>query len=359
MKKVLKRALFIIPVTFVVIFIFVIILYRNNIKAVSSKSIPVEFVVEKGSTPISIVPKLKEADLIQSEFYTKVYLKINNINSINAGKYQLNKNMDVKTIFETISNIKKQSDSTNRITFNEGKNMRDYIKTIVNNTKIKEEDIYNALNDKEYIKSLINEYWFLTDDILNENIYYSLEGYLAPNTYDFEEDVTIKDVFKILLDQENVVLNKYKDKFNNSSFSIHQIITLASISELEGKLLEDRKNIIGVFINRMNNNIPLGSDVTTYYAAKVDMGERDLTYAEIIDENPYNTRPYSSAGKMPIGPICNPSIEAIDSVLEYTTNDYFYFVADKNGKLYFSKTENEHTDIIDYLKENNLWYEYE
>ncbi|MBQ3475354.1 MAG: endolytic transglycosylase MltG [Bacilli bacterium] len=358
MKVIIKRLLFIIPVIFVVIFIGILILYKNSIKSVSSDDIPVEFIVEKGTTPNEVIPKLKEADLIKSEFYTKVYVKLNNIHAIHAGKYILNKNMDVKKIFDTIADTKNQIASIVKITFPEGKNMRDYAKIISNNTKITEEQIYSTLSDKEYIRSLVNTYWFLPEEVLDDRIYYPLEGYLAPNTYEFDEDVTIKDIFKVLLDQQDKVLSKYKDKINNSNFNLHQILTLASIAELEGNNLEDRKNIVGVFINRMNNNIPLGSDVTTYYAAKINMGERDLTQEEIIAENPYNTRPYSSAGSLPIGPICNITDETIEAVVDYIPNEYFYFVADKNGKLYFSKTEDEHTDIIDDLKEKGLWFEY-
>ena len=204
----------------------------------------------------------------------------------------------------------------------------------------------------------MDEYWFLTDDILNDNIYYSLEGYLYPDTYEIYEKSTIKDIFKKMLDQEEKVLDKYKTKIDESNMGVHKIITLASIAELEGKTTDDRKNIIGVFYNRLNTNLPLGSDVTTYYAAKVDMGERDLYQAEIDSNNPYNTRPMSSAGKIPVGPICNPSSDAIDAAINYTKNSYFYFVADKNSKIYFSETDAEHTSTIEKLKKDGLWFTY-
>ena len=265
--------------------------------------------------------------------------------------------MDLKTIFKTISDTNNIKEDTITMTFHEGKNMRGIVKIITDNTSITEEEIRNTLKDKEYIKTLINDYWFLTNDILNDNIYYPLEGYLYPDTYEFSKDATIKDIFKKMLDQEEVVLNKYKAKLDNNT-NIHNIITLASITELEGKTIDDRKNIIGVFYNRLNSNLPLGSDVTTYYAAKVDMGDRDLYQAEIDSDNPYNTRPMSSAGKIPVGPICNPSDDAINATINYTKNDYFYFVADKNSKLYFSKTDGEHTSTIERLKEEGLWFTY-
>ena len=114
-----------------------------------------------------------------------------------------------------------------------------------------------------------------------------------------------------------------------------------------------------VFINRLNSNMTLGSDVTTYYASKVDMSERDLYLYEINDNNYYNTRSSFLAGKLPVGPICNPSIDSIKAVLYPTNNNYYYFVADKNGKTYFTNTYSEHIAKRDELIEAGLWYTYE
>ena len=72
---------------------------------------------------------------------------------------------------------------------------------------------------------------------------------------------------------------------------------MASLAELEGKSLEDRKEIVGVFFNRIYDGMSLGSDVSTYYAFKVDMGDRDLTSKELNTENPYNTRGPNMSGK--------------------------------------------------------------
>ena len=111
--------------------------------------------------------------------------------------------------------------------------------------------------------------------------------------------------------------------------------------------------------NRINDKMSLGSDVTTYYAFKVDMGDRDLTAKELNTENPYNTRGPNMAGKIPVGPICNPSKSAIEATLNYKETDAYYFVADKNGKVYFTKTNEEHNQIIKQLKDEGLWYVYE
>lgn len=326
------------------------------VSPVSSKNEKVLVTIEEKTNTREIINLLKKDGLIKSRKFTLLYVKLNNINNIQHGNFELNRNMGLKEIFKTLTRTPKQATKT--LTFHEGKNMRGFIKTITENTKITENDIINTLNDKEYIKSLMDEYWFLTDDILNDNIYYSLEGYLYPDTYEIYEKSTIKDIFKKMLDQEEKVLDKYKTKIDESNMGIHKIITLASIAELEGKTTDDRKNIIGVFYNRLNTNLPLGSDVTTYYGAKVDMADRDLYQAEIDDPNAYNTRPISSAGKLPVGPICNPSSDAIDAAINYIKNDYFYFVADNTGKLYFSKTDAEHTSLIERLKNEGKWNVY-
>ena len=151
----------------------------------------------------------------------------------------------------------------------------------------------------------------------------------------------------------------YKDKFTENKYSIHELLTLASIVELEGINEEDRAEIAGVFYNRLNKNMNLGSDVTTYYGAKVRLSERDLNKNELNDNNGYNTRVSVMAGKLPIGPICNPSIESIKSVLYPSVNEYYYFVSDKNKKTYFTKNLNEHNKKINELKKDGLWFQYE
>ena len=161
------------------------------------------------------------------------------------------------------------------ITFLEGKNIRWIAKKIASETNNSEEDVYKVLEDKEYTKSLIDTYWFLDDVILDKDIYYPLEGYLYPDTYTFKnKDITVEEIFEAMLNQSDKVLTKYKDKLSN--LSIHKVLTLASIVELEGKSKEDRQGISRVIYNRISKNMSLGSDVTTYYAAKVDLNERDL-----------------------------------------------------------------------------------
>lgn len=316
-----------------------------------SSNAKVEVVIKQGMSTSQIASLLKKKYLIRDEFFFKVYMKLNRRDSIKASTYYLSKNMSLDNI---VSLLEKGASNTDiSITFKEGKTIKDYAKLLSETTNISEDEFLTRMKDKTYLTSLIKSYWFLTDAILDSNIYYGLEGYLAPDTYNFEDkDVTVEEVIKTLLDQEEKNLSPYKDTL--SKMNVHEVLTLASISELEGLKDTDRKLIIGVFQNRLSKGMNLGSDVTTYYAFNQAM-DKDLTSEMFNTYNPYNTRSSAMAGKLPVGPICNPSKESILASINPTKSDYYYFVADKNGNVYYTKTSSEHSAKVKELKEKGDW----
>lgn len=337
--------------------IFFISIFEFQLSKVSKSSSEKEVIIEQGSIE-KIAQTLKRENLIRDVFAFKLYCKFSKKTNLKAATYQLSPNMGSKKIIDILYKGKGKNTNQKKITIKEGTNISKFINTITKETSIKEEDITKALDDKEYLKELISDYWFLTDDILNDKIYYSLEGYLYPNTYFIKTDTNdIKEIFTIFLDETKKQLSPYQEKIKENKLSIHEIMTLASIVELEGVTLEDRKGIAGVFMNRLDSKMTLGSDVTTYYSAHVNMGDRDLYASEVSACNDYNTRCASFLG-LPVSPISNPSIEAIEAVLNPTKSDNYYFVADKNKKVYFSKNIKEHNNQIAKLKKQGLWFEY-
>ena len=124
--------------------------------------------------------------------------------------------------------------------------------------------------------------------------------------------------------------------------------------ELEGSTSSDRKGVAGVFYNRLENNWFLGSDVTTYYAEKIDDWKQGLTNNQLQACNNYNTRGTCFKG-LPIGPISNPSLESIEAVINSTDHNYYYFVADCSGKTYFNYNQSGHDITILKLKRENNW----
>lgn len=258
------------------------------------------FEIPMGSGADSIANILKDNNVIKSKLAFKVYVKLNNISNFKAGKYTITKDMDVPEIAEALQKGIMFKTTGFNITFVEGKTFSYIAKTIAENTDNEEQEVYDLLKDTDYLDSLIDEYWFLTDEIKSKDIYYPLEGYLFPDTYSFDEkSVSVKDIFKVMLDQTEKVLNKYKTDIQTSGYSVHEIMTLASVIENEAMHDEDRKDIASVFYNRIKAKMSLGSDVTTYYAFRIEMGERDLYKGEINTYNPYNTRGPNMEGKLP------------------------------------------------------------
>ncbi len=359
MRKLRNIALLLVAF-FATLVISLCLLYNYSIGSVDSKNDKTILVeIKEGNSSSDIAHILKEKELIRNEIVFKIYLKINGINDLKAGYFELNQSMDVEKVINKIREGDTVDPNSITILFKEGLNMRGIAATIAENTNNTEDNVYEVLEDEEYIDSLIEKYWFLTDEIKHPSIYYPLEGYLFPNTYTFEDkNVGIKEIFAKMLDEMDMRLSKYKDDIDNSNYSVHELLTLASLSELEGVKLEDRKNIVGVFFNRIKKNMSLGSDVTTYYAFKVDMSERDLTTKEINTYNAYNTRGPNMNGKIPVGPIANPSKEAIESAIYANSHDYLYFVADKDRNVYFTKIIAEHDKKVSELKKAGLWIEW-
>lgn len=338
------------------IIIIPIIWYNSMTGAASKNSEEVPITIELGSGIDTIINELNNAKLIKSKLAFKIYTKLNNVSDLQAGDYILNKNMNVESIIENLKTGKVQKNQT-IITFVEGKNIESIAKTIADKTNFSKDDVLNLLKDNDYLDSLIKQYWFLTDDIKNTSIYYPLEGYLYPETYYFETDnLDLKTIFKSMLDEMSNVLKELNVDKNTTN--IHNILTMASVVELESSNVESRKDVASVFYNRLNAKMSLGSDVTTYYAFKINISDRDLTYTELNTYNPYNTRGPKMAGKLPIGPICSPSKTSIDAALNPNSTKYLYFVSDKNGKIYFANTYEEHSKIISDLTKKGLWYEY-
>ncbi len=323
---------------------------------VSNDKKEVSIVIENGSTISDIATLLKKEGLIKNENFFKLYVKLKKVSNVYAAKYYFSPSMNLDEIINTL-NEGGYNENEISITFKEGINMRGIAKLIKENTSNSEDDVYKKLKDEKYLNSIIEKYWFLTDDIKNSKIYYSLEGYLFPDTYRFNsKDVTVEEIFNKMLDQMEKKLNKYKKQIEKSKYSIHELMTLASITQSEGYNEDDFKNIASVFYNRLKTGMALGSCITSYYGVKKDMTD-ELLQKDIDASNPYNTRGNNPVS-FPVGPISMPGTKALDATLNPIETSYYFFVSDKNNKLYFTKTLNEHERMITKLQNEGLWLEW-
>lgn len=302
------------------------------------------FKIDSGTNKLEIVGHLKEKGLIRSKFAATVYVFLNPGLNLQAGEYEIYPSQSTQSIIEQIASGRIiEVVPTVQVTFVEGKTFEDYAKLLAKNFDVTEDELKEKVKDKEYLKGLINDYWFLDETILNDELYYGLEGYLAPDTYEFYKNADADSIFRKLLDQTGKRLEPYKDKITASGYSVHEILSLASIIEKEGNTKEDRAKISQVLYKRLELGKGLGCDVTTYYAVHKSLKEA-LYITDLETKSPYNTSERNSdmAGKIPVGPICNPGESSISAALNPSDTDYLYFVADvETGKVYFAKDYNE------------------
>src|SRR5262249_8788030 len=180
----------------------------------------------------------------------------------------------------------------------------------------------------------------------------NLEGYLSPDTYNFNSKTTPEDLIRAMVNRfEEVFTADWSMKASRLGLTVHQVVTLASIIEKEAKVPDERPHMASVFFNRMKIGMALGSDPTFIYAAIL---------AGDYDGNPnqprhrqrasaYNT--YLVTG-LPPGPIASPGRASIEAVLHPdNTEDLYFVVNSRDGRHKFSRTAAEHeAAVLEYRK---------
>lgn len=314
------------------------------------------FVVDYGAYGKSTLVKLEEEGIIKNANIAYYYNRIFGGYSFCAGYFEIpheisNRAISLDEIMAFLANPKNaHQGTTGFITFDEGDWIRNYAKIIADKTSVTEKELMSYWNNEEVIRGYMDEYPFLTEEMFNPDVKYLLEGYLFPDTYEFNEYTNCDEVTRTFLDRTLDIYEKYQEEFDNSKYSIHQIFTLASMVQWETGTVEENKYVAGVFLNRLENpdyeDIQiLGSTVTACYAF-------DLTKEQcaIVGDNtdytwrdhPYNT--YTNMG-LPPGPVCNPNEISIEGVLYADQSDgYYYFIGDTcygSGTI-FAKTARQH-----------------
>lgn len=309
---------------------------------------PITVNIPQGSGAMNIIDILNENGLIKNLTMAKIHMKICGYDSLQANTYIFSKDMGLKEILKAIDTGDFNYLSKNQVTLVEGSTLPQYAAAIAEKFPFTEEEILSVWNDKTYLSNLIDKYWFLTDEILQNGIMYPLEGYLYPETYIItDENATIEEITDIILTMTDSKLSDRREDIKKSGRTIHEFLSLTSVVETESLFKKDRPIIAGVFINRLNEGMPLQSDITVLYALQEK--RVDVTYKDIEVESKYNTYKYTG---LPVGPVCSPSAPAMDDVLNYEKSDYLFFFAKEDGEVIYSKTFEEHQKAVD----ENIWY---
>lgn len=223
--------------------------------------------------------------------------------------------------------------------------------------------VENGIGTREKYIDVINNYdfdfWFvdeLENSELKDGRAYRLEGYLFPDTYEFYKASSEEMVISRFLERfEEVFVEDYRTKAEELGYTVDEILTIASLVEKEAGSLSDFMYVSSVFHNRLNNpvNYPrLESDATTVYAIQIATGVRPdkITPEDNNFDSPYNTYLYD--GLTP-GPITNPSASAIRYALYPTESNYYYFITDNSGKVYYGSSIGEHEQNIETVRKVN------
>lgn len=185
----------------------------------------------------------------------------------------------------------------------------------------------------------------LTDKQLAQKLGFSspltMFSIFIPNTYEFYWTVKPEDFVDRMYKEYKRFWNGERDKKRErSGLNRVEVSTLASIVYEETRKVDEMPRVAGVYVNRLKRGIPLQADPTIKYAMQ-DFGLRRILYRHLKYESPYNT--YLNRG-LPPSPICMPSIEAIDAVLNFEKHDYIFFCARPtfDGYHNFARTLKEH-----------------
>jgi len=349
----MKKGLLVTGMIIIILSCFLFGYYVWALAPISKENHEISFIIEPGTSKTMIAKNLQNAGLIRSEYVLDVYLALKKPN-IQAGEYILTKNMSPKEMIDKFEKGEVKINSVS-VTFVEGKRLTDYANLLAKKYSFTENDFLAKINDEEFLNTLIEneEYWFITEDILNKDLYYPLEGYLYPDTYEFLETVSPEEVVITMLNHMKTKLEDYKEEIVKSGKSFHDLLTLASIVEIEANTKEDREKASQVFYKRIASNDTLGSDVTAFYGARKEMGKDAETWEVLNHQNPYNTRLQDGSmnGKLPIGAVSNPSIESILAALRPRNTDYYYFVANVcTGEVFFQNTSAEFAQKCEELR---------
>jgi len=283
--------------------------------------------VRKGQTGREVSHILKVHGLIHDE---KIFFWLGKLygqwKKLKVGEYRFASSMSAMQLFSTLSS---GISVAYPITLREGENIYEIAQTLQSHQLAEASSFLKLCQDPEFIRSF---HQFPAPPP-------SLEGYLAPDTYLLNKNMTPQEIIKLMVKHffENWKPD-YNARLRALSMTQHMLITLASIIEKETGAPEERALISSVFHNRLKKKMRLQSDPTTIYGIWQQY-QGKIHKKDLLAKNDYNTYMIDA---LPIGPISNPGTQAIQAALNPSASPYLYFVSHNDGTHQFSKTFEEH-----------------
>lgn len=304
---------------------------------------PSSFVISPGQNANEIAANLARDGLLNDVELFLNYLRYFNLDAgLEAGVYEIDAAI---TIPELALVLSRAADQQIDLTFIEGwrlEEMANYLEHI--GPAMIDSEAFLAIARRETPFDL-SDYSFLAS--LPEGA--TLEGFLFPDTYRVAVDADAASLIRQMLDNFDRQVNPaMRQSYGARGLSVFDAVTLASIVQREAVVSEERPLMVGVFANRLEQNMLLQADPTVQYAvgyqtASGSWWKSPLDRADLEVDSPYNTYRYHG---LPPGPIANPGLAALEAVAQPEETEYLYFVVDctaeTSGQHVFSTTFEEH-----------------
>lgn len=294
--------------------------------------------IEQGMSTKQIAEKLKESGSVKIPLLFRVYAKLKHFDSqFKYGVYNFNTESGYEALAEMLIKDGAKAKSV-KVTIPEMSTIDDIATLLENAGVCNKSDFIDAVQNGDF------DYDFVKA-IPYEKVYYRLEGYLFPETYDFysydSKECAYLAVDKMLSTLDSKLTDELIKKISAGKYTLHEIMTMASVVELEaGGSKDEMSKVAAVFYNRLNSPdyTKLQSDPTTKYPH---------------GDGRYNT--YKSEG-LPPGPLNSPSLSSIIASISPEQNfDYYYFVTDASMNFYYNKTLADHNATVKKLKAEKNW----
>lgn len=310
----------------------------------------VEVTIPKGASVTKISQILEENGVVENKTWFKIYTKFFAKDAkLNFGTYALDKNGSYKSIISTLEEMSMRTDVV-KVTVVEGMTQKEIGELLEEKGVCKKEDFDKVLAEGDF------NYEFIKHISDNPLIFNRFEGYLFPDTYIFflnEDPMSVAN--KFLSNFNSKITEGIYSKIEQMGMTLGDVISLASVIQAEAGGSPEMYNVSSVLHNRLKNPdvYPnLQCDVTIFY-----LRDSVEPYLENPDDpahtplyNSYDT--YQKKG-IPIGPIGNPGMDAIDACINPNATPYFFFITDKTGKFYYADSARQHNRNIQIANQIN------
>ncbi|NLO48173.1 MAG: endolytic transglycosylase MltG [Clostridiales bacterium] len=295
-------------------------LAASDVLALNKKEISATIEIPDDFEMNEVIDELKEKGIIEYKFLFRIFAKISEAETkIDPGTYQLSTKYDYRAI---VAKLQEGADSMMivEVTIPEGKSLKQTFEILEENRVCKTSELWEAAANYDF------SYDFLSSSTLGDEM--RLEGFLFPDTYEFYVDSSPQYVIdKFLSNFDNRVTDVMYNQAELRGMTMHEVVTVASLIEMEAGNNQERPTIASVIYNRLASDYSyLEIDATIQYV--LEERKAYLTNQDLLIDSPYNT--YLNKG-LPPGPIANPGIASIKAALEPEETDYFYYALNKEN----------------------------